>query len=62
MKKDNRTKNLEHLYAERKENVSHDKLIIEDLKKRLHDQLKNNPQECRKAALIIEAWIKKPSK
>ena len=46
-----------------KDLFSRDKLIIEELKKRLHDQLSQNPAKAKKAALIIENWLKKkPSK
>ncbi len=51
------SENLKNLYQD------NDKLIIEDLKKRLHDQLSRNPAMAKKAAIIIENWIiKKPTR
>lgn len=63
MAKQDRTKQLENLYSGRRENSNHDKLIIEDLKKRLHGQLSKNPTKLKKAALLIETWLnEKPKK
>ncbi|MCM2351110.1 MAG: hypothetical protein NDI69_13905 [Bacteriovoracaceae bacterium] len=36
-----------------------DKKIVESLIKRLNDKLLNDPKSAKKAALIIEQWLKK---
>ncbi len=52
---------LSRLYAARsedngKDQTLHDKKLIEALKERLNERLKN-PLEARKAAIILESWI-----
>lgn len=36
-----------------------DKKTIEALKERLNNKIQNNPEIAKKAALILEAWLKK---
>ncbi len=43
----------------KKESPTQDKKIIEALIKRLNDQIKNDEKSAKKAALIIEEWLKK---
>jgi hypothetical protein len=48
------------LYVEKEQETNlRDKKIIEALKTRLNERLKNNPEDCKKAALILESWINK---
>ena len=49
-----------NLYAEKDKDTNlRDKQIIEALLKRLNDRLQKNPDDCKKAALILESWLKK---
>jgi hypothetical protein len=41
------------------QNLYEDKRIIEALTKRLNDSIQKDPKLARKAALIIEQWLKK---
>lgn len=50
---------LQKLYAEDSNQNLHDKQIIEALKKRLNEKLQNNPELSKKAALILESWLRK---
>jgi hypothetical protein len=45
-----------HPEADGKDQTLHDKKLIEALKERLNERLKN-PLEARKAAIILESWI-----
>jgi len=36
-----------------------DKKLVEALIKRLNEQLLKDPKSCKKAALIIESWLRK---
>ncbi len=48
------------LYIEKEQETNlRDKKIIEALKKRLNERFLNNPEDCKKAALILESWLKK---
>ena len=48
------------LYIEKEQETNlRDKKIIEALKKRLNDRFLNSPEDCKKAALILESWLKK---
>ena len=48
------------LYVEKDQETNlRDKKIVEALLKRLNDKLQNNPDNCKKAALILESWLKK---
>ena len=50
------------LYVEKDKDTNlRDKQIIEALVKRLNDRLLKNPEDCKKAALILESWLKKKS-
>jgi hypothetical protein len=59
-----KSSDLKKLYPEGKSDPTlHDKQIIEALKKRLNDRLSSDESLCKKAALILENWIKqKPKK
>ncbi len=48
------------LYVEKDQDTNlRDKQIIEALLKRLNERLQKNPADCKKAALILESWLKK---
>lgn len=48
------------LYVEKDEEKNlRDKKLIEALKTRLNERLQRNPEECKKAALILEQWLRK---
>ncbi len=48
------------LYVEKDQETNlRDKKIIEALRTRLNEKLQNNPENCKKAALILEQWLKK---
>lgn len=48
------------LYVEKEQETNlRDKKIIEALKTRLNERLLKNPDDCKKAALILESWLKK---
>ncbi len=50
------------LYSEKDQETNlRDKQIIEALMKRLNERIQNNPEDCKKAALILENWLKKKS-
>lgn len=54
-------KELGQLYTSRKDESSqtqtlHEKKLIEALRERLNEQLKD-PQKAKKAAIILESWI-----
>lgn len=50
------------LYIEKEQETNlRDKKIIEALQKRLNERIQNNPEDCKKAALILESWLKKKS-
>lgn len=55
-----KTSDLMKLYPESDERNLHDKRIIEALKQRLNDKIHQDPESAKKAALIIENWLKKP--
>jgi hypothetical protein len=44
---------------EKKENSQQDKKTIEALKERLNEMIKKNPHYAKKAAEILEQWLKK---
>jgi uncharacterized phage protein gp47/JayE len=44
--------NYSSLYTDR------DKEIIEALRKRLNEKIQNDPKTCKKAAMILELWLK----
>ena len=48
--------------SSKKETPQQDKKIIEALIKRLNDQIKNDEKSAKKAALIIEEWLKKKTR
>ncbi len=49
-----------NLYVEKdKDSNLRDKQIIEALLKRLNDRILNNHEDAKKAALILENWLKK---
>ena len=51
---------LEKLFKEGDKNQNlHDKKIVEALIKRLNDQFKKDPKLAKKAALLLESWIKR---
>lgn len=50
---------LKKLYPEGKDHNLHDKRTIEALQKRLNEKIQNNPEYAKKAALILENWLKK---
>ena len=54
-----KTSDLKKLYPERTETNLHDKQIIEALRQRLNDKIQNNSGMGKKAALVIEQWLKK---
>lgn len=48
------------LYVEKDQDTNlRDKQIIEALIKRLNDRLLKKPEDCKKAALILESWLNK---
>lgn len=48
------------LYSEKNQETNlRDKQIIEALIKRLNERILKNPEDCKKAALILESWLKK---
>lgn len=48
------------LYVEKDQETNlRDKKVIEALVKRLNEKLLNNPENCKKAAHILESWINK---
>jgi hypothetical protein len=51
------------LYVEKEQETNlrarSDKECIEALQKRLNDRIQNSPEDCKKAALILESWINK---
>ena len=48
------------LYVEKDQDTNlRDKQIIEALLKRLNERILNNPEDAKKAALILESWLKK---
>ena len=48
------------LYSEKDQETNlRDKQIIEALIKRLNEKILKNPEDCKKAALILESWLKK---
>jgi hypothetical protein len=50
------------LYVEKVQETNlRDKKVIEALIKRLNERLQRNPEDCKKAALILESWLKKKS-
>jgi hypothetical protein len=49
---------LKKLFTEEKDQNLQNKKIIEALQKRLNEILQN-PQQAKKAAMIIEGWMKK---
>jgi hypothetical protein len=57
-----KTSELEKLYSEGKNQNLHDKNTIEALKERLNKKFQNDEQSCKKAALILSAWINQKAK
>lgn len=55
-----KTSDLAKLYQEKTVDSLQDKKIIESLQKRLNDKIQNDHRMAKKAALIIEQWLKKP--
>lgn len=48
------------LYSEKDQETNlRDKQIIEALIKRLNEKILKNPEDCKKAALVLESWLKK---
>lgn len=48
------------LYVEKDQETNlRDKKAVEALIKRLNDKIQNNPEEVKKAALILEQWLRK---
>ena len=54
-----KSSDLKNLFPDNRENNLRDKRIIEALTKRLNEKLLKNPQDCKKAAMILENWINK---
>lgn len=51
---------LSKLFAGKsKDDNLHDKKTVEALRERLNDKIQKDPQLAKKAALIIEQWLKK---
>lgn len=51
------------LYVEKDEEKNlRDKKLIEALRTRLNERLQKNPRDCKKAAAILESWLKNSSK
>lgn len=46
----------------KKDNSLQDKKTIEALRERLNDKIQKDPKLAKKAALILEEWLKKKSK
>ncbi len=54
---------LSKLYSSGEQQSSlHDKKIIESLRERLNEKIQKDPTLQKKAALIIESWLKKSPK
>lgn len=48
------------LYVEKdRDSNLRDKQLIEALIRRLNERILKNPEDCKKAALILESWLKK---
>lgn len=51
------------IWESRKDNNLHDKQVVDSLKTRLNDLILKDPKMAKKAALILENWLKqKPKK
>ncbi len=52
------------LFSEKNQETNiREKQIVEALIKRLNERILKNPEDCKKAALILESWLKpKPGK
>jgi hypothetical protein len=48
---------LGSLFGEKSPNL-HDKKIVESLRERLNEKIQKDPKIAKKAALIIEEWLK----
>ncbi len=48
--------------ASRKEASLQDKKTVEALRERLNHKIQSDPQMAKKAALVLEAWLRKNSK
>ncbi len=48
--------------ASRKEASQQDKKVIEALRERLNKQIQSDPKMAKKAALVLEEWLRKNSK